>query len=263
LIELTPPFLVLLTINTRKALLSDERTRRLLNAAVDVREIARMCPTALKGLPRGYKQYMAIPLERLQAADMPQVNVLLLDPTTNHSLKALQKAGPFRILAPDRPDYIMDRVLGRIVFDLTQNLGLQVEIIKTPSVSPQSIRDVNPDLIYREWTPDTPWELEDLSILQTLFASTSPNNYGGYQDSAVTGHFDRLQNINDQGTTDRTYKDVQDRLRQGSPVIWLPIARQMTLFLKAGYRASFIDPPTKPSTLIFYTSILREIRKRP
>lgn len=260
-IQLTPPFLVLLTINSRKPLLRDERARQLLNAAVDVREIARMCPTTLKGLPRGYKMYMEIPLEALKAAENPRINELLADPTTSRRLIALQKAPPLRILAPDRPDHIMEQILERVVFDLKERLGLQVQIIKR-SVSPQSIKEVNPDLIYREWTPDTPWEQADLTILQPLFAPTSPNNYGGYQDDVVRAYFDRLQNTSDPGTTDRTYKDVQNRLRQGAPLIWLPIARQMTLFLKTGYRASFVDASTKPSTLIFYTPMLKGIRKR-
>jgi ABC-type transport system substrate-binding protein len=261
-IQLTPPFLVLLTINARKPLLQDERARQLLNAAVDVREIARMCPTTLKGLPRGYKMYMEIPLEALKAAETPRINELLADPTTSRRLIALQKAPPLKILAPDRTDHIMEQILERVKFDLKEKLALRVQIIKR-SVSPQSIREVNPDLIYREWTPDTPWEQADLTILQPLFAPTSPNNYGGYQDDTVRAYFDRLQNTNDPGTTDRTYKDVQNRLRQGAPLIWLPIARQMTLFLKTGYRASFIDATTKPSTLIFYTPMLKDIRKRP
>jgi peptide/nickel transport system substrate-binding protein len=261
-IQLTPPFLVLLTINASKPLLRDERARQLLNAAVDVREIARMCPTTLKGLPRGYKMYMEIPLEALKAADIPRINELLADPTTSKRLIALQKAPPLRILAPDRPDHIMEQILDRVAFDLKEKLGLQVQVIKR-SVSPKSIKEVNPDLIYREWTPDTPWEQADLTILQPLFAPTSPNNYGGYQDDTVRAYFDRLQNTNDPGTTERTYKDVQNRLRQGAPLIWLPIARQMTLFLKTGYRASFVDASTKPSTLIFYTPMLKEIRKRP
>ncbi|HUP63265.1 MAG TPA: ABC transporter substrate-binding protein [Thermoanaerobaculia bacterium] len=261
-VRLTPPFLALLTINTRKAPLGDERTRQLLNAAVDVSEVVRICQTDLTDLPPGYRKYMPIPLEYLQSGT-PSLKPMLSDRTTRLRLEALRRAGPLVILAPARPDHTMDKILERIGIDFKRNLGIDVIIRKEQAVSPETIAAEQPDLIYREWTPDIPWENADLSILEPLFASGSRNNFGGYRDKSLDDSLDLLKSITDPGITEKVYKDIQKRLQQGAPLIWLPIVREMTLFLDKGYRATYAAPSANStSTLVFYTTMLKDIRKR-
>jgi ABC-type transport system substrate-binding protein len=261
-VRLEPPFLAVLAVNIRRGRLRDERIRQLLNAAVNTPEIAKMCHTDVKGLPVGYRKYMEIPQAYLDPAQRVPVTTFLADPAIRSTLDALRKAGGLKILAPQRPDQMMDRILDRITIDFKQNLDLKVTVKKVPSVSSGSITEEQPDLIYREWTPDTPWEYADLSIVEPLFNSKSLNNYGGWADKQVDADFDQLHAINDQGTTENIYKDVQERLRRGAPLIWLPIVRGMTLFLHKDYRAYYGDPKTKStSTLLFYTSMLKDIRK--
>jgi ABC-type transport system substrate-binding protein len=261
-VRLEPPFLVVLAVNIHRSLLRDERIRQLLNAAINTPEIAKMCHTDVKGLPVGYRKYMEIPQAYLDPAQRVPVTAFLADPAISSAVNALRKVGGLKILAPQRPDQMMDRILDRITIDFKQNLDLKVTVKKVRSVSSGSIAEEQPDLIYREWTPDTPWEYADLSIVEPLFNSKSLNNYGGWADKQVDADFDQLHAINDQGTTDNIYKDVQARLRRGAPLIWLPIVRGMTLFLHKGYRAHYGDPKTKStSTLLFYTPMLKDIRK--
>jgi len=261
-IRLAPPFLAVLAFNIRKDLLHDERVRQLLNAAVNAAGIAKLCHTDVKGLPAGYRKYMEIPLAYLDPTQKVPVTAFLDDPAIRSRIDALRKAGGLKILAPERPDQMMERILDRITIDFKQTLDLNVTVKKVPSVSIGSIAKEKPDLIYREWTPDTPWEYADLSIVEPLFNSKSLNNYGGWEDKRVDADFEQLHAINDQGTTDNIYKDVQARLRRGAPLIWLPIVRGMTLFLHKDYRANYGDPNTKStSTLLFYTSMLKGIRK--
>jgi len=262
LFPLTPPFLSILAINTHKALLRDDRLRQALNAAVDLTEIVKICNTDIKQLPAGYRKYMEIPLAFLDPQKRVPVTDLTSIPEVAQKLETIRKTGGLTILAPERRDWMMDRILEQVRADFKKRLDIQVTIKTTRSVSARSIAAEQPDLIYREWTPDTPWEYDDLSIVEPLFMSRSLNNYGGFSDKEVDDDFDQLHRINDPGTSDKIYKQIQTRLRDRAPLIWLPIARSLTIFLGKDYRAEYGDPETKStSSLLFYTPLLKGIKR--
>ncbi|MGZ5444862.1 MAG: ABC transporter substrate-binding protein [Thermoanaerobaculia bacterium] len=265
LTKLTPPFLVILAINTAKAPLNDVRVRQLLNAAVITPKVMGICQSNPKELPPGFQYYMRIPQEYLKRSGNYALQRLLADPLTRPGLERLRKSGPVTILAPDRPDHIVDEILESVAGDLRANLGIETRIQRVPVVIREVVEKLKPDLAYVEWTPDTAEEHSDPSILKPLFESTSEYNIGGYQDKEVDRLFVKIRGITDAGTTEKIYNEIQKRLLENAPLIWLPSFRHWMLFLKTGYAAPYAVPSEEgsSSSLVHFTSIVKEIRTVP
>jgi peptide/nickel transport system substrate-binding protein len=260
--RVSPPFLPILAINAAKGVLKNARVRQLLNAAIDTRKIGSLCEWVTDDLPAGFRDYMEIPRQYRERDGAKERQRLLADPMTRRRLDALRNTGPLVIVVSSRTDHFVDRLLESVRSDLRSNLGIEVVINRQATISDDVIKKEHADLIYREWTPDTAHEHDDLSMLKPLFSSLSKNNLGRYTDPDIDHLFDRLPGINDRASATQTYKDVQNRLIQGAPLIWLPIVRPSILFLQNGYSAPFTRKSVGASTLLYYTSLLKDIRKR-
>jgi peptide/nickel transport system substrate-binding protein len=258
---LTPPFLVILAINTAKPPLNDERVRQLLNAAVHKPKLLGICHTDTAELPPGFQYYMRIPQQYVEQSGPEKLQRLRADPAIQSALAQIRKTG-LKIMVRDRPDHIVDQILESVAADLRNNLGIETHFDRVDPVWREAVDANKPDLIYIEWTPDTPWEQEDPSILQPLFESGSEYNLGGFRDQQVDHLFSRIRGIVDPGTRETIYNEIQKRLLLKAPFIWLPSVRHTTLYLKAGYEAPYAsvagDAPS--SNLVHFTSMLKEIR---
>jgi peptide/nickel transport system substrate-binding protein len=261
LTKLTPPFLVILAINTHKKRLDDARIRQLLNAAVQRPQLEKICRSNPADLPPGYQYFMQIPQQ--QPDDGAEVITRLLsDPTVVAELDALRKTG-LTILVPDRTDSMVDQIVETLTSDFHKKLQIPTRIEKG-SPTTEVIAQKNPDLIYAHWTPDSSWEQNDASILNPLFLSGSRYNLGGYSDPIVDELFGQIRKINDPTTTAKNYDAIQKRLVETAPLIWLPSVRYMTLFLKKGYDAPYVVRSGGPSSnLVHFTSMVKDIRKVP
>jgi peptide/nickel transport system substrate-binding protein len=260
--RVSPPFLPILAINASKGVLKNARIRQLLNAAIDTRKIAGLCEWVVDDLPAGFRDYMEIPRQYRERDGAKERQRLLADPMTRRRLDALRKTGPLVIVVSSRTDHFVDRLLESVRSDLWRNLGIEVVVNRQRIISAAVIKKEHADLIYREWTPDTAHEHDDLSMLKPLFSSQSKNNLGQYNDPDIDHLFDRLPGINDRASAAQTYKDVQNRLIEGAPLIWLPIVRPWILFLGNGYTAPFTRQSAGASALLYYTSMLKDIRKQ-
>lgn len=264
LVALSPPFVPLLAFNTQKGVMADVNARRLVNAAIDFSALYRICPTTVRDLPPGYRRYLVTPLERAKIAGTPQLDSLMSSPQGARALERLRQQAPLTILVPQRDDTMMTRILAQVRNDLKEHLGIEVRILRagTSTLSRAIVSSTKPDLIYREWAPDTQWEASDLSMLGTLFVSTSPNNYGGFEDKTIDDAFERLRTMTDRATIESTYAVVEQRLKAGEPVVWLSAVRIVTLFIHRSYRAAPIEPgATSISTLVLYTPFIYEVRR--
>ncbi|HYR78937.1 MAG TPA: ABC transporter substrate-binding protein, partial [Candidatus Dormibacteraeota bacterium] len=261
---LTPPFLVILAINTTKPPLDDLRVRQLLNAAVYTPKIMQICHSDLADMPPGFQYYMKIPQRYLNESRTEVLERMLKDPATQRGLDRLRTTG-ITILAPDRPDHVAERIIEAVASDFRANLGIASRIEKASSPSQELVDEKKPDLIYAHWTPDTPWEPADPSILKPLFESRSRYNLGRYADAEVDRLFQQIRVISDPGTTEKNYHAIQTRLLETAPLIWLPSVRHMTLFLKNGYEAPYaVRPGSGPSSiLVHFTSMVKDVRKLP
>lgn len=262
-ITLEPPFLILLAINTGKERLRDPKVRRLLNAAIEKEKVARICPSDPVKLPISFEPYMEIP-QKSNGNRNNKLQRLLAQPGMKEHKAKLRASGPFIILAPDRPDHIVDEILASIAGDLRRNLELEVRIVRSPSVTRKEVAARNPDLTYAEWTPDTPWEQDDLAILEPLFKSTSQSNLAFYEDRQIDEYFADARRVNDRASTETLCKKIQIRLREAAPLIWLPSVRHRTLLLAQSYQAAYSAEENggSASSLIYFTSLLKDVRRR-
>ena len=266
LTTLNPPFLVLLAINTSKERLRNPKIRQLLNVAVEKHKLMRICPSDLDELPASFRFYMEIPQEDTSdASDNDHLRRLLAQPGIKQSVENLHTSGPLTILVMDRPDHIVDAILASVAGDLKRNLGLDVRILRSPSVNREVVASLNPDLTYAEWTPDTPWEHGNLAILESLFKSTSFSNIALYSDLQVESLLADASRDNGQESTDVASKKIQARLRETAPLIWLPSVRHRVLLLNKGYQATYSSEVNggTSSSLIHFTSLLKDVRRRP
>jgi ABC-type transport system substrate-binding protein len=259
--QVTPPFLPILAINASKGALKDKMIRQLLNAAVDTHRFVS-ADSGVDQLPAGFHDYMLIPQRYLKQNGEETRRRLLADPVTRRRLDALRNTGKLVIMVPSRRDHFVDRILDSVIFDLQSNLGLEVVKDRQPVISDEVVKKLHPDFIYREWTPDTAQEHDDLSMLKPLFSLDSHNNLGLYKDPIIDHLFDRLQGINDAASKKQVYNEMEDRLADQAPLIWLPIVRQWALFLRKDYQAPFTRKSVRASTLLYFTSMLKDIRKR-
>lgn len=265
---LEPPFLILLAINTAKEPLRDPKVRQLLNAAVEKEKVARICPSDPDILPASFKPYMEILDASGKRDGKPQESrdlaLLLTQPGMKEGKARLLASGPFVILAPDRPDHIVDEILASIAGDLRRNLGLKVRIVRSAAVNREVVMSLKPDLTYAEWTPDTPWEEGDLAILEPLFRSTSQSNLALYADAKINELFENARRVNDRGSSEMLCHQIQVRLRKAAPLIWLPSVRHRTLLLAKDFQAAYWAETDggSASSLIHFTSLLKDVRIR-
>lgn len=259
---LTPPFLVILEINMAKPPLNDVRMRQLLNAAVYRPKVLQICRSDPDDLPAGFQYYLQIPQTLVDPQPAESIARMLADPSTREGFRRLRESG-ITILAPNRPDHMIDQILSVVASDLRTNLGLEVRVLKQNFSSLQDIDRYKPDLIYVEWTPDTPWQHTNAAILKPLFDSRSLYNFGRYSDPEVDRLFQQIHIVSDPSTTEKNYAAIRERLAKTAPVIWLPSVRHTTLFLRNGYDAPYMVRPGggRSSNLLHYTSMVKDIRR--
>jgi len=254
--RLAPPFLSLLAINLTKPELADPFARKLLNAAVDKTKIEQICPHGSAELPDGYRYYLEISKYYAQAKQA-SVSELLRSPEAQKRLRALQSRGPLIFFVRAGDDATRDRIAASIAYDLKKGLQLDVRIVKAEQFSSELDRSKpSYDLVYADWTPDTPGEREGLSILYPLFYSKNRTNISHYSDPEVDRIFAKLQGIVDKGTAESLYKRIQARLLENPPHIWLPSVRSNTLLYGRGYRSKI-----RPSSLVYYSCFLKHAER--
>jgi ABC-type transport system substrate-binding protein len=136
-------------------------------------------------------------------------------------------------------------------------LRLDVRIVRTNQF-PAELEASRPsyDLVYVDWTPDTPSEREGLSILYPLFYSQSRTNISHFSNPEVDKLFQQLQGVVDKGAAENLYSRIQARLLDNPPHIWLPSVRSNTLLYGRGYRSRI-----RPSSLIYYSSFLEHVER--
>lgn len=254
--RLSPPFLSLLAINLTKADLKDRLIRELLNAAVDKSKIERICPQESPELPEGYRYYLEI--AKLYQKRQTTVPTLLQSREAQERLRALQTRGPITLLVRAGEDATRDRIVASVAEDLRDRLRLDVRIVKTKRFSAElQAKKPSYDLVYVDWTPDTPSESEGLSILYPLFYSASRTNISRFQDSEVDDLFAQVEPVVDKGAAADLYTKIQNRLYENPPHIWLPSVRSNTLLFGRGYRSR-----VKPSSsLVYYASFLKHVER--
>jgi len=254
--RLAPPFLSLLAINLTKPELGNPLIRELLNAAVDRAKIEQICPQGPGDLPRGYRYYLEIS-NRYLLTKQSSIQRLLQSRQAQEHLRALKSRGPLLFLVRAGDDATRDRIVESIAGDLKQKLGLEVRIVKTEKFS-ANLAAPRPsyDLVYADWTPDTPGEREGLSILYPLFYSRSQTNISRFSDPEVDKMFAQVAGVIDKATAMTLYTKIQDRLFDNSPHIWLPSVRSNTLVYGKGYRTK-----VRPSSLVYYSSFLKHVER--
>jgi ABC-type transport system substrate-binding protein len=253
--RLAPPFLSLLAINLTKPELADPLIRELLNVAVNRAKIEQICPQGPGDLPAGYRYYLEISKRYLQTK---QASVLTLRQSrqVQERLRALQKR-PFILLVRAGEDVTREQIVKSVVDDLKTQLQLDVRIVRTNQF-PAELEASKPsyDLVYVDWTPDTPSEREGLSILYPLFYSQSRTNISHFSNHEVDELFLQLQGVVDKGAAENLYSRIQARLLENPPHIWLPSVRSNTLLYGRGYRSRI-----RPSSLVYYSSFLKHVER--
>jgi peptide/nickel transport system substrate-binding protein len=258
IVRLQPPYLSILAINLSKPELADAPTRRLLNAAVHKTRIEEICPQAKGDLPGGYTSYLEIARRYLKAPD--PLAAIRWRQETEDKLKQLKARGPLIILTGAGEDAVRDDILNSVARDLETELGLKVTFRRSDRLRAEiASPNRSYDLVYTNWTPDTPGERDGLSILRPLFSSASRDNFSHYSDSQVDQIFAQLQDIIDEPTAQRLYNKIVQLLLSNPPHIWLACARSEALFLGTPYRAKLKSPI---SIWVYYSGFLKDIARR-
>jgi ABC-type transport system substrate-binding protein len=254
-VRLQPPYLILLAINVAKPELADPLLRQLLNAAVNREKIEEICPRSKRDLPSGYNSYLNIVDSYLKAPG--DLRALLRKPEAQRHLQRLRDRGALNLVVAAGDDHIRDEILASVARDLESQLGLKMTIRKSGRLAAE-MASARPsyDLIYVEWTPDTPGEREGLSILRPLFSSVSRENLSRYRDLEVDQTFTQLEGVVDGATAGRLYREVEERLLASPPHIWLSSVRSEVIIYAKGYRARIGS-----SLLIYYSSFLKGVER--
>jgi ABC-type transport system substrate-binding protein len=256
---LEPPFLSLLAINLTKPELADKAIRQLLNAAIDRGNIEQICPQSSSVIPEGYRYYLDITKRYLETKP-PNVQMLLhSQPQAQERLRALKRHGPLILMVRAGEDLTRDRIVASITNDLERELQLEVRVLKPERFSAELLAPrPSYDLVYVDWSPDTPAEREGLSILYPLFYSQSRTNISHFSDPVVDNLFERIAGVVDKLAATKHYVEIQDLLIENPPHIWLPSVRSNILVYGKGYRSR-----VRPSSQVYYSSFLKwaELRK--
>jgi ABC-type transport system substrate-binding protein len=255
--RLQPPYLILVAFNLMSPELANPRLRRLLNAVVQRDKIEEICPVP-KGsdLPSGYGAYIEI-VDRFSAIAKDESRTLRQDPQLQELLRRLRTHGPLIVLAARGVDPIRDQILTSLAVDLKAELGLETKVELTESLAEEIASPTKHyDLVYAEWTPDTPGERLHGSILRPLFSSTSKANPSHYHAAQVDSLFADLRGVVDPATASRLYQEIGSQLLQDPPHIWLRSVRSSVIVYAKGYRGNL-----GTSVLIHYRSFLKDMRR--
>lgn len=251
--ELTPPFLSILAINLDRPYLRDSLIRRLLNSAVDKEKIERVCPQLLdhpEELPKGYRYYLGITQKYLEGDN--DLNELLQRSDVQALLTELRQSGPLKLRTDETEDPIRDSMLEVVEEGLKKRLEIEVQRVTTQD----DVDDVY-DLIYVDWTPDTPAERDELAILYPLFQSNSKTSLSFYSDTEVDELFNQIEDVIDSDTREKLYEGIQEKLLADSPHIWLPSVRSTAMIYQESYELGSGD-----SILIYLTSFLKDLKRK-
>jgi ABC-type transport system substrate-binding protein len=250
---LQPPYLGLIAINLAKPDLSDRRVRRLLNAAVRKAGIGDLLPPPRGDLPLGYTRYLDLANRYLKQPD--DLETLRHDPQAQGLLKRLRARGALTILAAAGQDAVREEVITNLAKVLDTELDLKAEIRRSSQLTAE-IDSAQPsyDLIYVDWTPNTPAERDGSAILRPLFSSASKENISRFKDPTVDRTFTELDSVIDKATAERLNRTIEDRLLDDPPHIWLPIVCSHVIVYAKGYRAHLGS-----SLLVYYSSFLKSV----
>ena len=254
--ELKPPFLSIVAFNLKKPYLQDSRLRRMINAAVDKTEALSICPSKGDDVPEeGTGYYLDIVCRNLdEGPSLPAFG----DLDEIGSLQHLRDHGPLELMVLDKEDLIRDRLIESIRVDLDGYLGLKVRVTPEPAaVFLDRIYAEEPDfdLVYIDWTPDTPWNRGVGSVLNPLFNSESRTNYSRFRNEDVDIFLAQIKRLGDRRSQHNIFKKIQRVLLEEAPFIWLPTVRHDTVLFDRGHELR-----AGGSVLLYYTPFLKNVR---